>query len=171
MLVNFFLTNFLMDLPALFDDFSYEMFGVKIKYNVFNKAIPWIKKVILVSFILANGFLDWLYILFTLSIQTGFNKQLRPRLQNVASDLGLNSLPFIHQFCGYINIHVYALHYENTPIQNQIHWKFYHQKMAIFQIRNSDIFSSPEQKLRVSYCHHPMSVVRRSSSTISLLTL
>ena len=32
-------------------------------------------------------------------------------------------------------------------------------------------FSSPEQKLRVSYCHHPMSVVRRSSSTISLLTL
>ena len=34
------------------------------------------------------------------------------------------------------------------------------------------IFSSPEQKLRVSYCHHPMSVVvRRPSSTISLLTL
>ena len=32
-------------------------------------------------------------------------------------------------------------------------------------------FSSPEQKLRVSYCHHPMSVVCRSSSTISLLTL
>ena len=27
------------------------------------------------------------------------------------------------------------------------------------------------KKLRVSYCHHPMSVVRRSSSTISLLTL
>ena len=33
------------------------------------------------------------------------------------------------------------------------------------------IISSPEQKLRVSYCHHPLSVVRRSSSTISLLTL
>ena len=32
-------------------------------------------------------------------------------------------------------------------------------------------FSSPEHKLRVSYCHHPMSVVRHSSSTISLLTL
>ena len=31
-------------------------------------------------------------------------------------------------------------------------------------------FSSPEQKLRMSYCHHPMSVVHRSSSTISLLT-
>ena len=31
-------------------------------------------------------------------------------------------------------------------------------------------FSSPEHELRVSYCHHPMSVVRRSSSTISLLT-
>ena len=25
--------------------------------------------------------------------------------------------------------------------------------------------------LSISYCHHPMSVVRRSSSTISLLTL
>ena len=29
-------------------------------------------------------------------------------------------------------------HYENTPIQ--IYWKFYHQKMAIFQIKKSDIF-------------------------------
>ena len=27
-------------------------------------------------------------------------------------------------------------------------------------------FSSPEQKLRVSYCHHPMSVVRRTSSVV-----
>ena len=26
---------------------------------------------------------------------------------------------------------------------------------------HSQLFSSPEQKLRVSYCHHPMSVVRR----------
>ena len=35
-----------------------------------------------------------------------------------------------------------------------------------------DFLSSPEQKLRVSYCDHPLSVVhRRSSSTISLLTL
>ena len=34
------------------------------------------------------------------------------------------------------------------------------------------IFSSPEQKLRVSCCDHPLSVVvRHSSSTISLLTL
>ena len=31
--------------------------------------------------------------------------------------------------------------------------------------------SSPEQKLRVSYCHHPMSVVHRSLSTIGLLTI
>ena len=45
-------------------------------------------------------------------------------------------------------------------------------------VQRLNIFSSPEQKLRVSYCHHPMSVVRRlssivrrSSSTISLLTL
>ena len=29
-------------------------------------------------------------------------------------------------------------HYKNTTIQ--IHWKCYHQKMAIFQIKNSDIF-------------------------------
>ena len=29
------------------------------------------------------------------------------------------------------------------------------------------IFSSPEQKLRVSYCHHPMSVVRRPSFVVN----
>ena len=28
------------------------------------------------------------------------------------------------------------------------------------------IFSSPEQKLRMSYCHHPMSVVRRRPSFV-----
>ena len=28
------------------------------------------------------------------------------------------------------------------------------------------LFSSPEQKLRVSYCHHPMSVVRRHPSFV-----
>ena len=28
------------------------------------------------------------------------------------------------------------------------------------------IFSSPEQKLRVSYCHHPMSVVVRRPSYV-----
>ena len=37
--------------------------------------------------------------------------------------------------------------------------------------QNIEHFSSPEQTLRVSYCHHPLSIVRRSSSTISLLTL
>ena len=36
-------------------------------------------------------------------------------------------------------------HYENTPIQ--IHWKFYHQKMAIFQIKNSDIFHISAQSI------------------------
>ena len=35
--------------------------------------------------------------------------------------------------------------YENTPIQ--IHWKFYHQKMAIFQIKNSDIFVISAQNI------------------------
>ena len=33
------------------------------------------------------------------------------------------------------------------------------------------LISSLEQKLRVSYCNHPLSVLCRSSSTISLLTL
>ena len=28
------------------------------------------------------------------------------------------------------------------------------------------LFSSPEHKLRVSYCHHPMSVVRRRPSSV-----
>ena len=37
--------------------------------------------------------------------------------------------------------------YENTPIQ--IHWKFYHQKMAIFQIKNSDIFHISAQNIYV----------------------
>ena len=27
-------------------------------------------------------------------------------------------------------------------------------------------FSSPEQKLRVSYCHHPLSVVRRRQASV-----
>ena len=47
-------------------------------------------------------------------------------------------------------------------------------------VRNAveDSFSSPEQKLRVSYCDHPLSIIRRlssvvyhPSSTVSLLTL
>ena len=28
------------------------------------------------------------------------------------------------------------------------------------------LFSSPEQKLRVSYCHHPMSVIRHRPSSV-----
>ena len=31
-----------------------------------------------------------------------------------------------------------CVHYENTPIQ--IHWKFYHQKMAIYHIKNRIFF-------------------------------
>ena len=43
-------------------------------------------------------------------------------------------------------------HYENVPIQ--IHWKFYHQKMAIFQIKNSDIFHISAQNID---CGYPLS--------------
>ena len=44
-------------------------------------------------------------------------------------------------------------HYENTPIQ--IHWKFYHQKMAIFQIKNSDIFHISDQNIDCGYSLEP----------------
>ena len=44
-------------------------------------------------------------------------------------------------------------HYENTPIQ--IHWKFYHQKMAIFQIKNSDIFHISAQNIDCGYSLEP----------------
>ena len=44
-------------------------------------------------------------------------------------------------------------HYETTPIQ--IHWKFYHQKMAIFQIKNSDIFHISAQNIDCGYSLEP----------------
>ena len=44
-------------------------------------------------------------------------------------------------------------HYENTPIQ--IHWKFYHQKMAIFQIKNCDIFHISAQNIDCWYSLEP----------------
>ena len=43
-------------------------------------------------------------------------------------------------------------HYENTPIQ--IYWKFYHQKMAIFQIKN-DIFHISTQNIDCGYSLEP----------------
>ena len=43
----------------------------------------------------------------------------------------------------------HQMHYENMPIQ--IHWKFYHQKMAIFQIKNSDIFHISAQNIDCGY--------------------
>ena len=46
-----------------------------------------------------------------------------------------------------------ANHYENTPIQ--IHWKFYHQKIAIFQIKNSDIFHISAQNIDWGYSLEP----------------
>ena len=42
-----------------------------------------------------------------------------------------------------------CFHYENMNIQ--IHWKFYHQKMAIFQIKNSDIFQFSAQNIDCGY--------------------
>ena len=39
----------------------------------------------------------------------------------------------------------FHMHYENTPIQ--IHGKFYHQKMAIFQKKNSEIFHISAQNI------------------------
>ena len=44
-------------------------------------------------------------------------------------------------------------HYENTPIQ--IHRKFYHEKMAIFQIKNSNIFHISAQNIDCGYSLEP----------------
>ena len=49
--------------------------------------------------------------------------------------------------------------YENTPIQ--IYWKFYSQKMAIFQIKKSDIFHISAQNIDCGYSLEPP---RRDSS-------
>ena len=54
-------------------------------------------------------------------------------------------IPHHYHVVGYKN----AKHYENTPIQ--IHWKFYHQKMAIFQIKSSDIFHISAQNIDCGY--------------------
>ena len=44
-------------------------------------------------------------------------------------------------------------HYENMPIQ--IHWKFYHQKIAIFQIKNYYIFHISAQNIDCWYSLEP----------------
>ena len=47
-----------------------------------------------------------------------------------------------------------SVHYENTPIQ--IHWRFYYKKkMAIFQIKNSDIFYISAQNIDCGYSLEP----------------
>ena len=52
------------------------------------------------------------------------------------------------------------LHYKNMPIQ--IHWKFYHQKKAIFQIKNkSDIFHMSAQNID---CGNSLEQSRRGGS-------
>ena len=45
------------------------------------------------------------------------------------------------------------LHYENTPIQ--IYWKFYNQKLAQFQIKNSNIFHISAQNIDCGYSLEP----------------
>ena len=45
------------------------------------------------------------------------------------------------------------MHYENVPIQ--IHWKFYHQKIENFQIKNSDIFHISAQSIDCGYLLEP----------------
>ena len=44
-------------------------------------------------------------------------------------------------------------HYENTPIQ--IYWKFYHQKIEKFQIKNSDSFDVSAQNIDCGYSLEP----------------
>ena len=44
-------------------------------------------------------------------------------------------------------------HYENTPIQ--IYWKIYHQKMKIFNLKNSDIFHISAQNIDCGYSLEP----------------
>ena len=45
------------------------------------------------------------------------------------------------------------IHYENTPIQ--IYWKFYNQKLAKFQIKNSNIFYISAQNIDCGYSLEP----------------
>ena len=44
-------------------------------------------------------------------------------------------------------------HYENTPIQ--IYWKYYHQKIENFQMKNSDIFLISAQNIDLGYSLEP----------------
>ena len=54
-------------------------------------------------------------------------------------------------------------HYENTLIQ--IHWKFYHQKMAIFHKKNSEFFHVSTQNIDCGYsCGYSLEPPRRGGS-------
>ena len=59
---------------------------------------------------------------------------------------GKCSKKFLHQS-------FWQSHYENMPIQ--IHWKCYHQKMAIFHIKKSDIFHISAQNIDCEYSLEP----------------
>ena len=50
----------------------------------------------------------------------------------------------------------WAIHYENMPIE--IYWKFYHQKVKFFQIKNSDIFHISAQNMDCGYSLEPPQV-------------
>ena len=45
------------------------------------------------------------------------------------------------------------IHYENMPIQ--IYWKFYHQIMKIFRLKNSDMFHISAQNIDCGYSLEP----------------
>ena len=60
--------------------------------------------------------------------------------------------PYLHQEVWH-QAGALTAHYENTPIQ--IYWKFYHQKMAIFQIKKCDIFHISAQNIDCGYSLEP----------------
>ena len=51
------------------------------------------------------------------------------------------------------NVASWSPHYENMPIQ--MYWKFYHQKIENFQIKNSDIFHISAQNIDCGYSLEP----------------
>ena len=71
---------------------------------------------------------------------------------NLYQQLGSSNLIGLKRSgCGILIYSVWQglYHYENTSIQ--IHWKFYHQKMAIFHIKYSDIFHISAQNIDCGY--------------------
>ena len=60
----------------------------------------------------------------------------------------IRQITFLYEIM-FVKLYNIASHYENMPIQ--IHWKFYHQKMVFFQLKNSDIFVISAQNIDCGY--------------------